>query len=266
MPASPATVAAFLVGESEAGRAVATTRRRLATIAKAHKVAGMVNPCEAEAVRDTIAGIARIRGTDQKQATPLNLSVVHEMTRNLKRSGDLKDIRDLALVMCAHDLMARASEIASLTVEAVSFESDGTAVVKLRRSKTMTETGTYLIAEDATEALRRWLEASGIKAGPIWRSLTKGGKKKVRSLRTGVITRGDVSDILRDLGVRFNLEGQLSGHSPRIGMAQDMVSADIDIGAVMQVGGWSSPEMVARYTRRIAAKKGAVSRVHARHK
>src|SRR5271166_4873169 len=65
LPAEPSTVAAFLRAESEAGKAVATVRRRAATIARLHRAAGFANPCDSEVVRLALKAIARERGTQQ---------------------------------------------------------------------------------------------------------------------------------------------------------------------------------------------------------
>jgi hypothetical protein len=40
---------------------------------------------------------------------------------------------------------------------------------------------------------------------------------------------------------------KLSGHSMRVGAAQDMAAAGIDLGAIMHAGGWKTPEIVMRY-------------------
>ncbi len=40
---------------------------------------------------------------------------------------------------------------------------------------------------------------------------------------------------------------KLSGHSMRIGAAQDMVTAGLDILPIMAAGGWKTTNVVARY-------------------
>jgi site-specific recombinase XerD len=70
LPASPETVAGFLVAEAEAGRAASTIGRRCAAIRYAHKLARLPDPTDDEAVRATMKGIRRKVGTapDQKAA------------------------------------------------------------------------------------------------------------------------------------------------------------------------------------------------------
>ena len=47
-----------------------------------------------------------------------------------------------------------------------------------------------------------------------------------------------------------------SSHSARVGAAQDMAAAGIDILALMQAGGWQSPNIVGRYIRKLDVLRG----------
>lgn len=50
-----------------------------------------------------------------------------------------------------------------------------------------------------------------------------------------------------------------SGHSCRVGAAQDMAEAGYSDLQIMLAGRWKSIEMVARYTAKIRAKQGAMA-------
>jgi integrase len=260
LPATPETVAAYLRAESAAGKAVATLRRRAATIARLHTAATLPSPCSSEAVRLALRALARERGTQQRQASPLTLKDAHKIeAKILTEDANLKDLRDVALLLVGKDLLARASELVSLTLDAVSFDADdGTAHIALRRRKTSTETQDCLIGPDAAIALKRWLREAGIVSGAIFRSITKGGEPTDASLSTR-----DVSRILKALARRARLDAsRVSSHSLRVGTAVDCVAANIDAASIMQAGGWTSVRMVARYTSKLAAKRGAIARLH----
>ena len=133
---------------------------------------------------------------------------------------------------------------------------DQGALVSLRRRKTATEARTYFIGQDAAHALRTWLARACIADGVVFQGLTAGGRA------TGLpLDPRDVRRIAKDVATRAGLSHAdgVSGHSMRVGMAQDRIAADLDIAAVMQAGGWASPTMVARYTERIGASRGAVA-------
>jgi site-specific recombinase XerD len=262
LPAAPEHVAAFLQsearGEGQAkGRALASVKRAAVTVGVAHKGAGLANPMQSEAVRLTLRGLAKSKGTQQRQAAGFNQRDADRLGHVLEGSDKPKDVRDLALLLTGRDLLARASEAIAVTAESITWdEADGTAQVMLRRTKTSAEALPFQLGPDAAAALRRWLELSGITQGPVFQGLTRGGKLTGQALK-----RQDVGRI-----IKARAGEDFSAHSLRVGMAQDMVSDDIASAAVLQAGGWKSEAMLVRYTRKIAAKKGAVSRYYAKHK
>jgi site-specific recombinase XerD len=256
LPASPATVAAYLKAESDAGRAVATVRRRAATVSRLHRAAGLENPCEHELVRLALKGIARARGTDQRQAAALTGRDADTIRARL---GDtLGNVRDFALLLAGRDLLTRSAELVALTVADLTACDDG-MLVQMRRHKTSTETNTYYMGPEAAAAVQAWLTRARITEGPVFQSVTKGGKATGRALSTR-----DVRRTLKTLavGARLGHGAQVSGHSLRVGMAQDLVAADMDMASVMQAGGWSTPRMIARYTEKLTARRGAVARYY----
>ncbi|PWC87980.1 hypothetical protein TSH100_08800 [Azospirillum sp. TSH100] len=56
-------------------------------------------------------------------------------------------------------------------------------------------------------------------------------------------------------------EGAVSGHSLRVGGAQDLLAAGFGLPAIQQAGDWTSPAMPARYGERIAAGTGAMAQL-----
>jgi site-specific recombinase XerD len=256
LPAEPETVAQFLRTQADAGKAVATVRRRAATISRMHHAAGLSNPCTHELVRLALKGIARAKGTDQRQAAGLT---ERDSLTIIDRTGNsVSNMRDIALMLVGRDLLARSSELVALTVADLE-DTEGGMLVSVRRQKTSTESHACFIGETAAAALRAWIERAGIANGPVFQSLTKDGKATGRSLDTR-----DVRRILKGLAVAARLgHGKaVSGHSLRVGMAQDLVAANMDLASIMQAGGWATPLMVSRYTEKLTARRGAVARYY----
>ncbi len=54
-----------------------------------------------------------------------------------------------------------------------------------------------------------------------------------------------------------------SGHSTRIGAAQDMTAAGLGTAEIQQAGRWKSATMVSRYTENQQARRGASARLAA---
>ncbi len=53
----------------------------------------------------------------------------------------------------------------------------------------------------------------------------------------------------------LSVAADLSGHSMRIGAAQDMMAAGFDAIAIMQAGGWKSGNIVLRYVEKASSRE-----------
>ena len=58
------------------------------------------------------------------------------------------------------------------------------------------------------------------------------------------------------------LDDGFNGHSPRVGMTQDLSAAAADLPKLITAGQWASPTMPARYTEAKAAGRGAMARYY----
>lgn len=253
LPAQPQTIIDFINFSADAGKSYATIKRRLSSIAKLHQVAEVQNPTTHSLVRLTLKGLARKLGTDNKQALPISQSDALQIKKRLGNS--IIELRDYALLTVARDLLARSGELVSLRVEHIEYINRG-ALVALKRHKTHTKTNTYMIGKEATQALKKWLDAANITEGYIFQGLTKGPKVTGHHL----ITR-DIRRIFKRLGQLVGID-DASGHSARVGMAQDLTAANATLPSIMQAGGWKSSEMPALYGERINAQRGAVAKFY----
>ncbi len=258
LPASSATVALF-VDSMAKGRKVATLRRYVATIAHLHAAAEFADPTKTPSVKAALKRAAKSKGTRQAQARGLTEA---DVERILAVLGDSRrDVRDRALLLIGRDLLARRSELVGLTVEDVETGRGGAGTALIRRSKTDQggEGARVYVSRDAMAALGAWLDAAGIEGGPIFRKIDRWGKLWPRALGSN-----EVSNILKRLAERARLEGAnaVSGHSLRVGMAQDLVAFGTELPELMQAGRWKSPAMPARYAEKQLASRGAVAKYH----
>lgn len=285
LPARPEDLAAFV--DAHAARwTPATLRRVLASLARVHRVLGLADPTKDEEVRVAMQGVARARAEAgrgrQRQAAGLTRPVLEALLATLGERPI--DVRDRALLLVARDLLARRGELAALRVEDLAPGDAGRAgdgragggTVLVARSKTdQTGEGTELYLGPATwAAVQDWLAvvraAEGLPpgaplAGALFRSVHVTGRVGGAMHPTNIHDRIRVlarraAPRLRRLGVDPE---RLSGHSARVGMAQDLVAAGFDLAAIMQAGRWRSSAMVARYTERLRVAQGAVAQYHA---
>ncbi len=132
IPATPETIAEYLAAHADL-LSVATLNRRLAALAKVHRSRGFSNPTSVEIVKATLRGLKRIKGTAQRQATPL---IKEDLFLVLEAMGSrLKDVRDRALLLLGFAGGFRRSELIGLNCDDAITVRQGLEVI-IRRSKT----------------------------------------------------------------------------------------------------------------------------------
>lgn len=262
LPATPETVAAFVDAMAEV-RAPATVRRYCASIAAMHRAAGLAPPTTMQPVRLALRRMSRAKGGRQRQAEPLNRSALDRMLAVAGQGGVPKpiDLRDAALAAVAYDTLLRRSELVSLYVDDLAPSSDEGATILVRKSKTdqAGEGAVKFLAPDTARSVRAYLDAIGSPAnGPLFRPVSRWGRAAATALEDQEVPR-----IFRKLAVAAEVKTPRphSGHSTRVGAAQDMLAAGLELGEVMQAGNWKSVAMVARYGERLLARRGAARKL-----
>ncbi|SMH28458.1 Phage integrase family protein [Azospirillum lipoferum] len=188
------------------------------------------------------------------------------------------DLRDRALLLVGRDTLARADELVALRwadlrpVDPVLNPDahPGEATIRIQRSKT----------DQEGHGAEAWLSAEAVGALTAWRAVAPqwpaepGGQGPLT--REGVclfchLSRSGAGERMSPAAVRRVVARRtgeadpcavgFSGHSLRVGAAQDLLAAGVDLPGLMQAGRWSTPAMPARYTERLRATRGAVARV-----
>lgn len=262
--ASPADVQGWLVDLAAEGKKPSTLRTYRAAVAHTFDELGGANPARDPQVSRVLSGLRRHaidRGYVPKQAAPLRLHHVEQIAdaafeprRNQPAGRSEAPARaarralvDIALVAVAHDGLLRCCELLALRWGDVIAPRHGRcALIGIRRSKTdQTAKGAYVpISQFASQALERMRPADAGPDGPVF-DMSPG--TVARRLKAAAKAAGiDPADI--------------STHSPRVGMAQDLAAAGIDMAAIMVAGRWNTPTMVAHYTRRLAATDTVIAK------
>lgn len=256
LPAPPETVAAFIDAQAEA-KAPATVRRYVASIAHLHRAAGVPDPTKGDHVRLAVKRMTRAKGTRQRQAPPITAT---ERARMVASVGDRPiDFRNAALLAVAYDTMARRSELVALALADLAFAEDGTATAIIARGKGDQDGAGAVayLAPDTVAMLRAWIEAAGIEDGPVFRAVSKGGQVG------GPLSGRDVSRVFKRMAKAAHIEADVSGHSARVGVTQDMLAAGFGVAEIMQAGRWKSAAMPARYGENQMARRGAAAKLAA---
>jgi integrase len=258
LPADPKTIRAFIEDRVKALKKPATVKRYVATIARVHVAAGLLNPCSSEAVRLGLKKMGRETSARQDQAHPLGWKEIKEF---IDSAGEgLRADRERAMLCVAYETLARRGELVALDVRDIDIHPNGTGQVLIRRGKTDAEgqgRAAYL-SRETVKWLKVWLEHSGIAEGPIFRRLI--GKAQIG----GPLNPGSIAPIFKRvaqwIGMPARFVTEVSGHSTRVGASQDLTALNIDLAAITQAGGWKSTRMPLQYAERINAAKSAMAR------
>ena len=258
LPATPKTVRAFVFECLGKGKKPATVRRYVSTIGRAHRASGVADPTASEDVRLALKEMGRNSNARQKQARGLVWAEIEGFLSIEPRN--LRDMRDRALVAVAYDTMCRREELVSLLVEDIAEASDRSGSILIRRSKTDTtgEGAAAYLSPLTMRLVSIWLKESGLKAGPVF--VRVNGAVGVGA----ALTAQNVMTILRKVGKWIGLDKEewekISGHSARVGAAQDLLALNMDLPSVMQAGRWTDTRMPMRYGEKVLAGRGAMAR------
>jgi integrase len=249
LPASPQTVALYVTSLAERAK-LATIRLYLVAIAQNHKERGLGSPVAHEMVRRVVRGIARTIGASQTRKSAVTLDHLRAILLEV-RGDDLKARRDRAIVLLGFAAALRRSELVALCVEDLRFEKRGFVVI-IRRSKTDEEAKGAEIAVPyvanrslcAVRAVKAWLDASGVTAGPLFRSFSL-----QRQMQATAIDGRDVANLIKKLTSKARLDGDFSGHSLRAGFATSAAASKASLDAIARTTRHKSVSVLTGYVR-----------------
>jgi len=250
LPARPEVVAEFVDDHVEHYR-ISTIKRRLCAIAFAHTMRDLASPTDANVVRLAVRRASRLRASRPQQKKGLTHDI---RSRLLAACPDtLAGYRDAAIISVGYDTLCRSSELAAIRIEHLDLHRNGSRILIPRTKSDVAGEGRIAHLSPLTAGyLRRWIAASRLSSGPLFRALHL-DRVSEGPLCTSSIRR-IVKRALRQAGYSRAEIGKISGHSMRIGAAQDMMVAGFDALAIMQAGGWKSTNVVLRYVENAASQ------------
>ena len=206
----------------------------------------------------TLAGIRREgRDRGRGQVTGLTREVVKRMAHNSAKTNTLAGLRDAALFLVMSDALLRIGEAVAIDCEHITTEADSSGRLAIHRSKTDQEgkgASLYLTAR-TVEAIRQLQARAGYTTGPLFRRMLKGDR-----MSDDRLTVDGARLAIKASAKQVGIEG-VSGHSLRIGTAQELAQRGASLVELQNAGRWTDSKMPAHYTRKQAAGKGAVARL-----
>ena len=243
-PASVETICRFLQDQG-ACKAPSTVKRRLYAIRKVHRLLRLPDPTHDEDINLTFRRVRRANAVRPRQAKGLTRQYLDKFLENELDSP--LGLRNRAMLALGYELLARRSELIALRNNDLTLLEDGTMRVLIRRSKA-DPTGRGRIAFTSTRTatiIQEWLTCRGPEIDWLFCPVYN-GKAVNRCLETTTVRR-IIKGAAERSGLRKELVAAFSGHSMRVGAAQDLLRRGFDTAAIMRAGGWKSVNVLARY-------------------
>jgi site-specific recombinase XerD len=252
LPSEPRTISLYLTYLATKEIKLSTLKRRLVSIGVIHKLKGHYLDTKHPSIIENIMGIKRRKGSIQKGKKPLLINNLKKLINVIdsKISEEIKRLRDRSIILIGFSGGFRRNEIVSLDYDDLDFVSEGLKI-NLKRSKTdQFGEGTIKglpyfdnFQYCPVTSVKRWIEVSNIKSGPLFRRFSKGSKLTENRLTDQSIALL-IKNYLRLAGIDNN---NYSAHSLRSGFATSAAEAGAEERSIMAMTGHKSTEMVRRY-------------------
>jgi site-specific recombinase XerD len=252
LPTAPCLIVKYICKLTNGGRSSASIRRAIAGIATIHKLNRFQDPTKDPDVILEMRRMHRKLGRASNQAQPVTATILDKLLNATDDS--IRGVRDRALLLVAYDTLCRRSELAALQVEDVKtiIKDEGEKLtILLRRSKTdQDSTGKVLhISQRAKEALKEWMKILSADHGQLFRGINR-AQSITSSLGASQINR-IYKYIAKNAGLNSKFIKGISGHSMRVGHAQDLVASGASMAKIMSKGRWSKTDTLMRYVEHI---------------
>ncbi len=251
LPTEPKIVSLYLTHLSKNSK-ISTLRRRLVSISMVHNLKGHYLDTKHPIIVENLMGIRRIKGSIQKGKKPLlinHLKLIIDVI-NEEKVDEIKKLRDKTIILIGFGGGFRRTELVSIDYEDIELVPEGLKIT-IKKSKTdqfgegMIKGLPYFANDRYCPVihLKKWLEISKIKKGPIFRRFSKG-----LLLTDKRLTDQSVVLLIKKY---LNLAGidnkNFAGHSLRSGFATVAAESGADERSIMAMTGHKTTQMVRRY-------------------
>ena len=252
LPSEPRVVSLYLTHLSTKNAKMSTLKRRLVSIGVIHKLKGHYLDTKHPTIIENIMGIKRRKGSFQEAKKPILINSLKKIINVIdqQKKEEIKILRDRSILLIGFSGGFRRNEIVSLDYDDLDFVPEGLKL-SIRRSKTDQFGEGFMKALpyfDSSKycpvvSLKKLLDLSKIKSGPVFRRFIKGSKLSENRLTDQTVALL-IKEYLQLAGINSN---NYSGHSLRSGFATSAAEAGVEERNIMAMTGHKSTEMVRRY-------------------
>jgi len=245
LPTEPKIVSLYITHLSIKDAKMSTLRRRLVSIGVIHKLKGHYLDTKHPIIIEK-------KGNFQRGKKPILINQLKAIVNVIdnEKTEEIKKIRNKTIILIGFGGGFRRVELVSIDYEDLEFVPEGVKII-VRKSKTdqfgegMIKGLPYFSNETYCPVLhlKKWLELSSIKSGPIFRRFSKSFK-----LSDNRLTDQSVALLIKNYLSLAGIENKnYSGHSLRSGFATVTAESGADERSIMTMTGHKTTQMVRRY-------------------
>ena len=253
LPAAPDDVALYISKLTKSGLKSSSIRIIVAAISSIHKLNLLNDPTQHPTVKIELRRMHRTLGRYSQQAYGITAPILEKMLS--ATTENLRGIRDRALLLLAYDSMCRRSELVSLKISDINLiEEDNSSGMKIRLRKSKTDQelkGRWIHpSERSADAITEWVNQAKLDDGYLFRGINN-AIDITYELKSSQINR-IYKRLAKDAKLPKEVIDHISGHSMRVGAAQDLCKSGASMPMIMHRGRWSKADTVMRYLEGIA--------------
>lgn len=238
-----------------------TLVHRIAVLSKAHQLRDLKNPCHDPKVRELLSRTRKAyakRGALPQKKDALTKDPLQAILDTCEDT--LRGQRDRALLLFAWASGGRRrSEVEDADMKHLKPVPEGyiytLAYSKTNQSGLDQPENSKPVLGQAAEALRSWLNMSGITEGRIFRRVLKGGHLG------DALSAAAVRDIVKTRSVLAGLSGAYSAHSLRSGFVTEAGRQNVPLAETMAMTGHHSVATVLGYFRAESTVRSGAARL-----
>lgn len=274
MPIMPEFARAYFLELHEAGFASTSITNHFAMLNMLARISGLPdlkNSTEVQLAMKKIRRQSVLSGEKAGQAVPFRLADLQLASHILSQSEKMADLRNCAFLYVAYNSLLRIQEIARIRVRDLDL-SEERIIMDISHTKTLVTAAGVIkhLSTPASEMLRRWLNKSDLISHREAMVFSRVFKNDRVQISDKPMTTPSLEKIFQDtwrllgrdtLPANKGRYEMWSGHSARVGAAQDMHDRGVGMAQIMHEGTWSKPETVMRYLRRLKNENSAMSNI-----
>jgi site-specific recombinase XerD len=248
LPAAPEDVALYISKLTTSGLKSSSIRIIIAAVSSIHKLNLLDDPTQHPTVKIELRRMHRTLGRYSQQAFGITAPILEKMLE--AAANNLRGTRDRALLLLAYDSMCRRSELVSLKVMDIHLQELGNKSqmkIRLRKSKTDQELQGRWIhpSKRSSDAIAAWVNQAKLDDGYLFRGINN-AIDITYELKCSQINR-IYKRLAKDAKLPKEVIDHISGHSMRVGAAQDLLKSGASMPMIMNRGRWSKTDTMMRY-------------------